>query len=137
MTTNVSSAIRVIAEEPESGETPIAEEKFYAPPAPVSDSRIGAALGALRAHDDLIKQSDARLAALEATVQAVPHVAGVMRGILAALGARILALIGLIGCLSLAGVIAFAPTWQGLVLLGIVVVGVQLPLVIAAYHKGA
>lgn len=133
MTTGQSS-IRVVAEEP-------ADELLSASaPAPVAprtmpDPRVDSAIAAIRTLDGIVGKNNARLAALEIVAQQLPQVAGMVSALLRALGARVLALLGLIGCLALAFVVALNPQWQALVILAIVVFGVQLPLVLVAYLK--
>src|ERR1700690_3859924 len=54
-----------------------------------------------------------RLQAVEAAVQGVPKAVGLMRVLLAALGARALVGIALLGCLGLAAAAALHPSWEG------------------------
>ena len=134
MTTG-NASIRVVSEEPADDEPVVsaasASAAFAPPPQP--DARVDAALGALRAHDTILKGIAPRLAALETVAQQVPAAANMLSALIRALGAKVLALLGLLGCLALAFVVAFNPAWQTLLILAIVVLGVQLPLVLVAY----
>lgn len=93
------------------------------PPVIQADPRVLAALA----------EAGNRLAAVEQVAQNLPRAAHHVAMLLRALGAKVLAFIGLVGCLGLAAELGPNPTWQGLAILGIVVVGVQLPLVASAY----
>lgn len=139
MTTNASS-IRVVAEEAESDDAVApATAAAFAPPAPVAtaDPRVDAAVKTIQALDRILGAVIQRVAAVEGVMQDVPQAASRVSALIRALGARVLALLGLVGCLGLAFTVALNPGWQTLVILGIVVFGLQLPLVLVAYLKGA
>lgn len=69
-----------------------------------------------------------RLQAIEGAVQGIPQSVGLIRGLLRALGARVLMGLAMSGCLGLAGATAFWPSWQGLATFAAFSVLVYLPM---------
>lgn len=85
----------------------------------------------------IAQEAQGRLLALEQAVQGVPRAVGIARTLLAALSARMLAFIALIGCLALAGAEVFNPSWQILSTLAILIVGIFGPLIACSYWKNS
>ena len=120
------SLIKMVSETEVEGEdqgsatgTLPAQPNTAPPTAPIEpDPRVVAAVTAL----------NARLGAVEQAVVGVPKSIGVIRGLLLALGNRTMMSLAMLGCLGLAGYTAYAPTWQGMAITGMVILGVFAPL---------
>ena len=77
---------------------------------------------------------EARLQALEGAIQGLPRAHTIVRALLASLGMRVLAFLALLGCLGLATVEAYSPSWPLLATFGMLIIGVLLPLVYVSYR---
>jgi hypothetical protein len=110
------------------GEWPAPKEPPVAPPpAPSEPSpQIIAAFQAI----------NGRLQAVESAVQGVPKAVGLMRVLLAALGARALVSIALLACFGLAAQAALHPSWEAFATFGAFAVLVYLPVAALAYFRG-
>jgi hypothetical protein len=69
-----------------------------------------------------------RLQAVENAIQGVPKAVGLIRNLIRALGSRALMCLAMLGCLGLAGFTIWQPTWQGMAITGMVIVGVFAPM---------
>lgn len=90
-------------------------------------------------HPEVVKAIHAlagRLQAVETATQGVPKTVGLIRVLLAALGARALVCLALLGCLGLAAADAVHPTWEGTATFGAFAVLVYLPIAALAYFRG-